>query len=103
MPARIFESAQPPIPLLKVLFRLTFSQPPAVRLTGMLVCGFRVLQLIGFDHTFFLRPTLVNALETPFRAAPGGTDRLTVDHHENRIRMRGGQNAQRDPAAALDG
>src|SRR5690242_17626371 len=69
----------------------------------MRVGGIGVIHFGGCNETLLLRPALVDALETPFGAAPGGADRLIVHDDEDRVRVGRRQDAHGNPTAALDG
>ena len=79
----------------------SLGQDAAVGLSRVLVGGFRG-RLLRRDLRRLLRPALIDGAQAPLGARARGADRLAADEHEDRVGVRRRQDAQRDPAAALD-
>ena len=83
------------------LSRGRFFDQAAVRDASVFVGRAGVVEFVLFDVAFFLRPALVDTFEAPFGAA-FVADRFAIDENEDRVGVRGGKNAQRDPTALVD-
>src|SRR6476660_6813483 len=59
-----------------------------IGLAGVIVVLFRLVHFVGFDEALLLRPALVHAFQTPFRAALRGAHRLIAHLHPDWIRVR---------------
>src|SRR4029079_13823340 len=79
-----------------------FRQDRAIPAAGELVCRLRRGALAAADSRPLLRPALIDARETPLGAALRRANRPSAGKDEDRVGMRRAEDAQRDPAAALD-
>src|ERR1044071_8149133 len=69
---------------------------------GVFVGALGVGALVFGNLRRLLAPTLIDGLEAPLGAAARGADGPAPDDDEDGVRVRGGQDAERDPRAALD-
>src|SRR5207237_1427211 len=81
---------------------LRLLQNRSIALTRVIVRLLRRVPLPVPDPRYLLGPALVHRRQAPLGASPGRADRTTPNRHEDRIRVRAPQDAQGDPAAALD-
>src|SRR5947209_11986872 len=83
------------------LLHVALGDYTAVRLARPLVSLRRLAALARGNLRGLLTPALVNRFEAPLGAAARGADGSASDDDEDGVRVRGGQDAQRDPTAAL--
>ena len=68
-----------------------------------MIVGFvEVIDFVVTHETAFLIPAFFHPGKTPLGAALGSPDRLAIQDHKNGVRVRGGEDAEGDPATVLN-
>ena len=69
---------------------------------GVIVGFVEVLDFVVTHETAFLIPAFFHPGKTPLGAALGSPDRFAIHDHKNGVRVRGGEDAEGDPATVLN-